>query len=263
METDEDLKGKTGNNRKVLRKCAAVAANKIKLMSDVEEDSSSESLCSGRKLPHRNASAAARRKLLHNSDNLKSETEELNNQNRSPLLSGPHSAQDSVSDSDSDLRVARKNWHANGCTSHTSAACKTKSLPVESSEEDSRGHESDDGRSSTAAPSTSGQKLETENISEEVDSEPGSSKLRKNTHLFKKATILSDSEDCEEQGRESNGSHTVEGDPVPETLRSGAVSVPQGLSGPGSETEVDSDVGTAKDKLHSDMNGNSKHSPVH
>ncbi|KAK7812259.1 hypothetical protein U0070_024413, partial [Myodes glareolus] len=254
VETDEDLKGKTGNNRKVLRKCAAVAANKIKLMSDVEEDSSSESLCSGRKLPHRNASAAARRKLLHNSDNLKSETEELNNQSRAPLLSGPHSAQDSVSDSDSDLRVARKNWHANGCTSHTSAACKTKSLPVESSEEDSRCHESDGGCSSTAAPSTSGQKLETENISEEVDSEPGSSKLRKKTHLFKKATILSDSEDCEEQGRESKGSHTVEGDPVPETLRSEAVSVPQGLSGPESETEVDSDVGTAKDKLHGDMN---------
>ncbi|XP_050018018.1 bromodomain and WD repeat-containing protein 1 isoform X1 [Alexandromys fortis] len=253
-ETDEDLKGKAGNTRKVLRKCAAVAANKIKLMSDAEEDSSSESLCSGRKLPHRNASAAARRKLLHNCDDLKSETEELKDQSRARLLSGPHSAQDSVSDSDSDLRVARKNWHANGCTSHTPATGKTKFLPIESSEEDSRCHESDDGLSSTAAPSTSGQKLGTENISEEVDSEPGSSKLCKNAHVFKKAAVLSDSEDCEEQGQESKRLGTAEGDPVPEALKSEAVSVPQGFSGPGSETEVDSDVGTAEDKLHSDMN---------
>ena len=36
LATGESVKARAGNNRKVLRKCAAVAANKIKLMSDVE-----------------------------------------------------------------------------------------------------------------------------------------------------------------------------------------------------------------------------------
>ncbi|KAL1788623.1 bromodomain and WD repeat-containing protein 1, partial [Sigmodon hispidus] len=256
VEMDENVKGKAGNNRKVLRKCAAVAANKIKLMSDAEEDSSSESFCSGRKLPHRNASAAARKKLLHNSDDqddqsLKSEMEELKGQNQVLLLSGPHSSQDSVSDSDSDLQVARKNWHTNGCTSHTSTTCKTKFLPVASSEEDS----SDNGCSSTAAPSTSGQKLEAESISEEADSEPGSSPLCKNAHTFKKVKILSDSEDCEEQGESRRGHNKVEGYPVSEALKNEAIPVPQCLLGrSGSETDVDSSVGTVKDKVDSCMN---------
>ncbi|XP_036059554.1 bromodomain and WD repeat-containing protein 1 isoform X1 [Onychomys torridus] len=254
VETDENLKGKAGSNRKVLRKCAAAAANKIKLMSDAEEDSSSESPCSGRKLPHRNASAAARKKLLHNSDDqsLKSDTEELKDQ--PPVVSRPHSAQDSVSDSDSDLRVARKNFHTNGFTSHSPATCKTKFLPIESSEEDSRCHESNDGRSSTAAPAASGQKLGAESISEEADSEPESGTLCKNAHLFKKAKILSDSEDYEEQDGEGSRGHKGEGTPVSEALKSEAIPVPQCLLDRGSETDVDSDVGTLKDKLHGDMN---------
>ncbi|XP_027271484.1 bromodomain and WD repeat-containing protein 1 isoform X2 [Cricetulus griseus] len=255
-EAGVNLKGQAGNTRKVLRKCAAAAASKIKLMSDAEDDSSSESLCSGRKLPHRNASAAARRKLLHNSDDqsLKSETEELKDQNLGLLRSGPHSAQDSVSDSDSDLRVARKNWHTNGYTSHTLATGKTKFLTIESSEEDSKCQESDNGHSSTAAPSTSGQKLGAESISEEADSEPGSSPLCKNAHLFKKAKILSDSEDCEEQGGERRKGHTIEGNSVSEALKSDALPVPQCLLGCESETDADSDIGTVKDKLHSGVN---------
>lgn len=259
-EAGVNLKGQAGNTRKVLRKCAAAAASKIKLMSDAEDDSSSESLCSGRKLPHRNASAAARRKLLHNSDDqsLKSETEELKDQNLGLLRSGPHSAQDSVSDSDSDLRVARKNWHTNGYTSHTLATGKTKFLTIESSEEDSKCQESDNGHSSTAAPSTSGQKLGAESISEEADSEPGSSPLCKNAHLFKKAKILSDSEDCEEQGGERRKGHTIEGNSVSEALKSDALPVPQCLLGCESETDADSDIGTVKDKLHSGVNGNSR-----
>ncbi|KAL6072512.1 hypothetical protein STEG23_030756, partial [Scotinomys teguina] len=256
VETDENLKGKAGNNRKVLRKCAAAAANKIKLMSDAEEDSSSEGPCSGRKLPHRSASAAARKKLLHNCDDqsLKSDAEEPKEWNRALVASGPRSAQDSVSDSDSGLRVAWKNWHTNGCMSHTLGPSKTKFLPVESSEEDSRCHESDDGRSSTAALGTSGQQLRAESISEEADSEPGGSTLCKNAHLFKKAKILSDSEDCEEQGGGSSRGHEEERTPVPEALKSEALPRPQCLLDRGSETDVDSDVGTVKDKLHSDMN---------
>ena len=133
METGESLKARAGSNRKVLRKCAAVAANKIKLMSDAEENSSSESVCSGRKLPHRNASAVARKKLLHNSEDdqsLKSELEEeeLKDQNQPSPLSSSHAAQNTEngdSESESDLRVARKNWHANGYKSQTAATSKT------------------------------------------------------------------------------------------------------------------------------------------
>ncbi|XP_051006254.1 bromodomain and WD repeat-containing protein 1 [Acomys russatus] len=248
-ETDENLKGKAGNNRKVLRKCAAVAASKIKLMSDAEEASSSESLCSGRKLPHRNASAMAKKKLLHNSDDqsLKSETEELKDQCPALLESSSHAVQDSASDSESesDLQGARKNWHANGCTSHTQATWKTKLLPVESSEE------SDNGASSAADPSASGRRVGAESLSEEADSEPGSGALGKNAHLFKKAKILSDSEDCEELGGESWAGPAMEGSPVSEALKSEAA---QCLSGHGSETDVDSDVGAVKDKAHSDVN---------
>lgn len=257
VETDENLKNrKCGSSRKVLRKCAAVAASKIKLMSDAE-DSSSESPCSGRKLPHRNASAVARKKLLHNSDDqsLKSETEELKDQNQSLLISGPHSVHNSISDSesDSDLRATRKTWNANGCTSHTAATCKTKSRPIESSEEDSRCHGSDHGPSSTGDPSTSGQKLRADSISEEADSEPESSVLCKNTHLCKKAKILSDSEDCEEKCGERRGPE-VEGSPVSEALRE-AILAPQCLSHRGSETDVDSDGGAVREKSYSNENG--------
>ncbi|XP_029400449.1 bromodomain and WD repeat-containing protein 1 isoform X4 [Mus pahari] len=256
VETDESLKNKKcGSSRKVLRKCAAVAASKIKLMSDAE-DWSSESPCSGRKLPHRNASAVARKKLLHNSDDqsLKSETEELKDQNQALLMCSPHTVQNSISDSesDSDLRVARKTWNANGCISHTAATCKTKSRPIESSEEDSRCHGSDYGPSSTADPSTSGQKLRADSISEEADSEPESSVLCKNTHLFKKAKILSDSEDCEEKCGERRGPE-VEGSPVSEALRE-AILAPQCLSHHGSETDVDSDSSTVREKSHSNEN---------
>uniref|UniRef100_G1RRQ8 Bromodomain and WD repeat domain containing 1 n=1 Tax=Nomascus leucogenys TaxID=61853 RepID=G1RRQ8_NOMLE len=105
LETGEILKARAGNNRKVLRKCAAVAANKIKLMSDVEENSSSESACSGRKLPHRNASAVARKKLLHNSEDeqsLKSEIEEeeLKDENQPLPVSSSHAAQSNVDESE-------------------------------------------------------------------------------------------------------------------------------------------------------------------
>lgn len=236
-------------------------------MSDAEEGSSSESLCSARKLPHRNASAVARKKLLHGADDqsLKSDTEDLKEQNPALSVSSPHTAQGSVSDSESegDLRVARKGWHANGCTPHAAATCRAKLLPTESSEEDSGGHQSGNGPSSAAAPSASGQKLGPECISEEADSEPGSSALCKNAHFFKKAKILSDSEDCEEQGRETRTGHQGEGSPISETLKPEAVLSPRCLSGGGSETDMDSDVSTVKEKSHSNMNGNSRHSPAH
>uniref|UniRef100_A0A2K5ILM5 Bromodomain and WD repeat-containing protein 1 n=1 Tax=Colobus angolensis palliatus TaxID=336983 RepID=A0A2K5ILM5_COLAP len=261
LETGEILKARAGNNRKVLRKCAAVAANKIKLMSDVEENSSSESVCSGRKLPHRNASAVARKKLLHNSEDeqsLKSEIEEeeLKDENQPLPVFNSHTVQSNVdesenrdSESESDLWVARKNWHANGYKSHTLAPSKTKFLKIESSEEDSKSHDSDRACNRTAGPSTSVQKLKAESISEEADSEPGRSGGRKyntfhkNASFFKKAKILSDSEDSEseEQDKEDGKCHKMEMNPISGNLNYDPIAVSQCSSDHGTETDLDSD----------------------
>uniref|UniRef100_A0A8D2DFA2 Uncharacterized protein n=1 Tax=Sciurus vulgaris TaxID=55149 RepID=A0A8D2DFA2_SCIVU len=223
-------------------------------MSDAEENSSSESMCSGRKLPHRNASAVARKKLLHNSDDdqsLKSEIEEeeLKDQGQSLPASSSHAAKNTVNDSEngdseseSDLRVARKNWHTNGYKSHIPGTSKTKFLKIESSEEDSKSHDSDDGHR-TAGPSISGQKLQAESISEEADSEPGNNAFRKNANFFKKAKILSDSEDSEseEKDREDGRCHKMEMSPVSGNLKCESLAVPQCLSDHVSETDLDSD----------------------
>ncbi|XP_008054964.1 bromodomain and WD repeat-containing protein 1 isoform X2 [Carlito syrichta] len=274
LETDEVVKARAGNNRKVLRKCAAVAANKIKLMSDAEENSSSESVCSGRKLPHRNASAVARKKLLHNSEDdqsLKSEIEEedLKDRNEPSPVSDSHVAQDTVdesddngdSDSESDLRVARKNWHANGYKPHTPATSKTKFLKIESSDEDSKSHDSDNGSNRVAAPSTSGQKLKAENISEEADSEPGKyggrkhNTFHKNANIFKKAKVLSDSEDSEseEQDREDDKCHKMKMNSISGNLKCEPVAVSQCLPDHVSETDSDSVDEKTKEKPNSLM----------
>uniref|UniRef100_A0A8C3WFS2 Bromodomain and WD repeat domain containing 1 n=1 Tax=Catagonus wagneri TaxID=51154 RepID=A0A8C3WFS2_9CETA len=267
LETDESLKARAGNNRKVLRKCAAVAASKIKLMSDVEENSSSESICSGRKLPHRNASAVARKKLLHNSEDdhsLKSELEEeeLKDRSQPSPLSNFHAAQNTEngdSESESDLRVARKNWHANGYKSHTPATSKTKFLKIESSEEDSKSHDSDNGHNRTDGPSTSGQKLKVESISEEeeeADSQPrkyGGRKYntgRKNATFLKKAKVFSDSEDSEseEQDGEVERCNKTEINPSSGNLTYEPIAGSQCFSDHVSETDLDSDDEGKKEK---------------
>ncbi|XP_032721206.1 bromodomain and WD repeat-containing protein 1 isoform X1 [Lontra canadensis] len=276
VETHESLKARAGNNRKVLRKCAAVAANKIKLMSDVEENSSSESVCSGRKLPHRNASAVARKKLLHNSEDdqsLKSEIEEeeLKDRNHPLPLSSSHAAQNTVnesengdSESESDLRVARKNWHANGYKSHAPATSKTKFLKIESSDEDSKSHDSDNIHNRTAGPSTSGQKLKAESVSEEeeeADSEPRKyagrkyNTGRKNLTFLKKAKIFSDSEDSEseEQDREGGSYHRMETNLVRGGSKCEPAAGSQCFSDHVSETDLDSDDDNTKEKPNSFM----------
>ncbi|XP_059020721.1 bromodomain and WD repeat-containing protein 1 isoform X1 [Mustela lutreola] len=276
VETRESLKARAGNNRKVLRKCAAVAANKIKLMSDVEENSSSESVCSGRKLPHRNASAVARKKLLHNSEDdqsLKSEIEEeeLKDRNQPLPLFSSHAAQNTVnesengdSESESDLRVARKNWHANGFKSHAPATSKTKFLKIESSDEDSKSHDSDNVHNRTAGPSSSGQKLKAESISEEeeeADSEPRKyagrkyNTGRKNLTFLKKAKIFSDSEDSEseEQDREGGSYHRMEMNLVRGGSKCEPTAGSQCFSDHVSETDLDSDDENTKGKPNNFM----------
>ncbi|KAM6162069.1 bromodomain and WD repeat-containing protein 1 [Erethizon dorsatum] len=262
LETSKIVKARAGNNRKVLRKCAAVAANKIKLMSDAEEHSSSESVRSARKLPHRNASAVARKKLLHNSEDdqsLKSDIEEQEEElkDQTPPVSGSHISQNTGSEpengdseSEGDLRVARKNWHANGCKSHTPASSKTKFPKIDSSEEDSKSPESDSDHNRTAGPSASGRKAEAESISEEADSEPGSKAFCKNVNFVKKAKILSDSEDSEseEQDRNEDSCHRVEASPVSGNPKCEPIAGSQCFSGYVSEIDIDSEDNKTKEK---------------
>ncbi|XP_063080594.1 bromodomain and WD repeat-containing protein 1 isoform X2 [Cavia porcellus] len=262
-ESSEMLKARAGNNRKVLRKCAAVAANKIKLMSDVEENSSSESVCSGRKLPHRNASAVARKKLLRNSEDDQStksdleEEEELKDQPLPLVASGLHVSQQTDSEpengdseSESDLRVARKNWRANGYKSHSPASSKTKFPKIASSEEDSKSPESDDSSNRTAGPSASGRRAEAGNFLEEVDSEPGATAFRKNVNFSKKAKILSDSEDSEseEQDRNEDTCHKTETSQISGNLKCEPDVGSQCFSDDISETGLDSDDDKTKEK---------------
>lgn len=248
-------------------------------MSDVEENSSSESICSGRKLPHRNASAVARKKLLHNSEDdqsLKSENEEveLKDQNQPSPASSSHAAQNAVSDSEnrvseaeSDLQVVRKRWQPNGYKSHTPATSKTKFLKIESSEDDSKSHGSDNGHNRAAGPSTSGQKLKAESISEEEEeahSEPRRYAGRKynmgrrNATFLKKAKIFSDSEDSEsDEGRQDG--HKTETDRISGNMKCEPISGSQCFSDHVSETDLDSDDDKTKEKANNFMKGIFKH----
>uniref|UniRef100_A0A7M4FCK0 Bromodomain and WD repeat domain containing 1 n=1 Tax=Crocodylus porosus TaxID=8502 RepID=A0A7M4FCK0_CROPO len=163
----EPLKNKTGRHRKIPRRSATVAANKLKLMSDVEEEiSSSESIgigCKNRKLPHRNASAAARRMLLDGSEDdagLKSESEqELKEQYiRRKAHSQPGSSaarrkyisesENGSSNSETETKVAVTSKQSNGYKQPHRTVCaaspEMKDLSGEIVEEDSGSHKSED-----------------------------------------------------------------------------------------------------------------------
>ncbi|XP_069616832.1 bromodomain and WD repeat-containing protein 1-like isoform X1 [Ranitomeya imitator] len=85
-ESDSKAASKThqGTRKKMLRKCAALAADKIKNMSDVENSAfTSDSDCSAQKnsrtLPQRTAAERAKKRLLHDSEeeiDLKSDSEQ-------------------------------------------------------------------------------------------------------------------------------------------------------------------------------------------
>uniref|UniRef100_A0A8C3K4C9 Bromodomain and WD repeat domain containing 1 n=1 Tax=Calidris pygmaea TaxID=425635 RepID=A0A8C3K4C9_9CHAR len=232
MVTSESLSSSTGRHRKTLRKSAAVAANKLRLMSDVEEEvSSSESIgigCKNRKLPHRNASAAARRMLLEGSEDdvaLKSESEkEIEEQfTKRKILSQPGSSsarrkfvsesENETSDSEMHSQMKQSNWQSNGhnqlCGTVHSVSPKMKSPSLDFSEEDSKSHNSEDGSSRKVSDqSTSAyNKPALSNSEDEVDSESDRWNGRKGTGLqfvppLKKAKVLSDLEDTAESETE-------------------------------------------------------------
>uniref|UniRef100_A0A672V730 Bromodomain and WD repeat-containing protein 1 n=1 Tax=Strigops habroptila TaxID=2489341 RepID=A0A672V730_STRHB len=238
--TSESLSNSTGRHRKTPRRSAAVAANKLRLMSDVEEEvSSSESIgigCKNRKLPHRNASAAARRMLLEGSEDdvgLKSESEkEIEEQlTKRKSLSQPGSSaprrrfvsesDNGTSDSETDVHVKQKNWQSNGHkqlrgTVH-SVSPRMKSPTLDFSEDDSKSHNSEDeSNQKVSDQSTSAHnKPAVSNSEDEVDSELDRWNGRTATGLqlvapLKKAKVLSDLEDTAESETEDRRSFVSE-----------------------------------------------------
>ncbi|XP_062454999.1 bromodomain and WD repeat-containing protein 1 isoform X1 [Rhea pennata] len=229
--TSESLSNSTGRHRKIPRRSAAVAANKLKLMSDVEEEvSSSESIgigCKNRKLPHRNASAAARRMLLDGSEDdvgLKSESEKEGEQfTKRKIHSQPGSSvarrkfisesENATSDSETDTQMKHKNWQSNGHkqlreTVH-SVSPKTENPTLELSDEDSKSHNSEDGSSRKVSDQSTSADKPAVLLEDEADSELERCNSRKMTGQqpvapLKKAKVLSDLEDTGESEREES-----------------------------------------------------------
>ncbi|XP_057284697.1 bromodomain and WD repeat-containing protein 1 isoform X2 [Pezoporus wallicus] len=271
--TSKSLSNSTGRHRKTPRRSAAVAANKLRLMSDVEEEvSSSESIgigCKNRKLPHRNASAAARRMLLEGSEDdvgLKSESEKEIEEplTKKKSLSQPGSSaprrrfvsesDNGTSDSETDVQMKQKNWQSNGHkqlrgTVH-SVSPRMKSPTLDFLEDDSKSHNSEDDNSQKVSDqSTSAHnKPAVSNSEDEVDSELDRWNSRTATGLqfiapLKKAKVLSDLEDTAEsetEDREDRRSFVSESfvpSRITRSSKSGACASFNHVSGTESETD--------------------------
>uniref|UniRef100_A0A8C6JB39 Uncharacterized protein n=1 Tax=Melopsittacus undulatus TaxID=13146 RepID=A0A8C6JB39_MELUD len=271
--TSKSHSNSTGRHRKTPRRSAAVAANKLRLMSDVEEEvSSSESIgigCKNRKLPHRNASAAARRMLLEGSEDdvgLKSESEkEIEEQlTKKKSLSQPGSSaprrrfvsesDNGTSDSETDIQMKQKNWQSNGHkqlrgTVH-SVSPRMKSPTLDFSEDDSKSRNSEDESSQKVSDqSTSAHnKPAVSNSEDEVDSELDRWSGTTATGLqfiapLKKAKVLSDLEDTGEsetedkEDRRSFVSENLVPTRIVRSSKSGACASFSQVSGTESETD--------------------------
>uniref|UniRef100_A0A8C2T6I4 Bromodomain and WD repeat-containing protein 1 n=1 Tax=Coturnix japonica TaxID=93934 RepID=A0A8C2T6I4_COTJA len=263
--TSESLSNSTGRHRKIPRRSATVAATKLRLMSDVEEEvSSSESIgigCKNRKLPHRNASAAARRMLLEGSEDdagLKSESEKETEEQltKRKVLSLPTSSavrrkfvsesENESSDSETDTQMKQKTWQSNGHRqlrgTAPSVSPETRS-PTQGSSEDSKSHNSEDGSNQKAEQSVSANKFVVSNSEDEACSESDTWNARKlfGLHLvapIKKAKVLSDLEDTAESETEDrqDGRSVVSETLVPCRI------IASPISGPGADFNDSSDT---------------------
>ncbi|NXQ30174.1 BRWD1 protein, partial [Alaudala cheleensis] len=228
-ENTSAVPSETLRHRKTPRRSAAVAANKLRLMSDVEEEvSSSESIgiCRNRKLPHRNASAAARRMLLEGSEDeagLKSESDkEIEEQlsKRKALSQTGCSAprrkfvSESENGSSDSEPGTQKSWQSNGHKQLRGSVCsgspKVKSPTLDLSEEDSKSHNSEAGSSQKVSDHSTPahHKPAVSNSEDEADSGSDRWNGRKASGLqlsppLKKAKVLSDLEDTAESEAEA------------------------------------------------------------
>uniref|UniRef100_A0A670Z7S2 Bromodomain and WD repeat domain containing 1 n=1 Tax=Pseudonaja textilis TaxID=8673 RepID=A0A670Z7S2_PSETE len=216
----ETLSNRFGRYRKIPRRSATVAANKLRMMSDVEEEFfSSESggtRSKNRKLPHRNASAAARKLLLKDSEedsSMHSESDkELEKHSDRKKVSkteyftvkkGHSSGSESGnSNSESGMKKPPKRYPVKDCKNPLRTTChvspKMKHSP-KCSEDDSKNHISDDENIQKRVHRLSSSYKMNANSSSETDSEQEYKVLPRHTFTrasfrFRKAKILSDSE---------------------------------------------------------------------
>ncbi|XP_063161419.1 bromodomain and WD repeat-containing protein 1 [Candoia aspera] len=215
-------------HRKTPRRSATVAANKLRMMSDVEEElfssDSGGTRSKNRKLPHRNASAAARKLLLNDSEEQSSThsecDKELEEQSDRRKASETESAavkkrhisesESGNSNSESGMQKTPKRYPVKDCKKLLRTAChvspKRKHSP-ECSEDDSKSRMSDDeGIQKAVYPLSSSYKnarssSETDSEQEERHGLPKQT-FTKASIRFRKAKILSDSEEGVESGRD-------------------------------------------------------------
>lgn len=222
----ETLSNRFGRYRKIPRRSATVAANKLRMMSDVEEEFfSSESggtRSKNRKLPHRNASAAARKLLLNDygeeSSESDKELEEQSDRRKAPktksfAVKKRHSSgsESGNSRSESGMKKTPKRSPIKEGKKLLRTACrvspKMKHSP-ECSEDDSKNHISDDESIQKTVHRLSSSYKINANSSSETDSEPECKVLPRRKRAsrasfrFRKAKILSDSEEGVESGRD-------------------------------------------------------------
>ncbi|XP_060626304.2 bromodomain and WD repeat-containing protein 1 isoform X2 [Anolis sagrei] len=219
-----------GRHRKVPRRSATVAANKLRLMSDVEEEcSSSESAvigCKNRILPHRSASAAARKVLLKDCDEesyFTSESEKEQFDVRSPCqdsypLRKRHVRESESGSSDSDCGVQKtpKCYHINGHKQRVVFHKPSKLKGIMDSSEDSPQSSMPEER--VVKKTASLHKKDARSNSEE-DSEPerdSSLPKRLATHC-RKAKVLSDSEEGGQSEKEDKNAVISENKSSPKT----------------------------------------------
>ncbi|XP_077198828.1 bromodomain and WD repeat-containing protein 1 isoform X2 [Paroedura picta] len=221
------LSNRHRRHRKIPRRSATVAANKLRLMSDVEEErSSSESIGIGnknRKLPHRNASAAARKVLLnvsYSSIQSESDKEEKAQCSRKKTFEADSASgavkkrhisesESESSDSESSMQQKLKSCHINGHKQPHRADCHAspKIKPtVEFSEDDSKNHTSEDGSvqqafDHSASRSNSRSNSEADSESDKYTEVPKQA-LKKAPTRYRKAKVLSDSEEMADSGGE-------------------------------------------------------------
>uniref|UniRef100_A0A8D0L7U9 Uncharacterized protein n=1 Tax=Sphenodon punctatus TaxID=8508 RepID=A0A8D0L7U9_SPHPU len=269
-ESYDALNLKPGRHKKIPRRSATVAANKLRLMSDVEEELSSSGSggigSKNRKLPHRNASAAARKLLLDASEDdigLKYDSEKEPNEKynrKKPSEAVPaaarrkHISESESSDSESDTKTAQKSRHSNsykqGHKTARGSYPKMKKPMAECSEEDSKSVKSE-GECSQKASSQS-VSAHKDNVTSNSESEAGSEKSKcsgkvkkwtcqKAAMPFRKAKVLSESEDTESEteyrGDESSALSETR---KPRTSGSSKVGLHAGFSCSNLESEVDS-----------------------
>ncbi|XP_053168906.1 bromodomain and WD repeat-containing protein 1 isoform X2 [Hemicordylus capensis] len=246
-ESHETLSNRHGRHRKIPRRSATVAANKLRLMSDVEEElSSSESIGIGsknRKLPHRNASAAARKILLNNTEEESSmqsesdkEVERYNKRKTSEVGSPPvavrkrhvSESESGSSNSEHSMQKMLKNCHVNGHKQpHRTTHCTRPKIRStdEFSEGDSKSHVSEDENVKKASYQLSSAQKNNPRSNSEEDSEPkrcnGLAKpaSKKASAHFRKAKVLSDSEETTESEREDERASFSENRGFSETSR--------------------------------------------